>query len=158
MKMTDKVRNESIETLRKLLSPGDKVYTILRHVSRSGMQRRISLIFAHAQGEIEDITWEAARALGDPVKQGSRYVQDGGMVVNGCGMDMGFHVVYQLSGVLFPNGFGVVGTTKTGLKITPASKKAAADAVKLGTKFYGRNCDKSGWDTDGGYALKQEWL
>jgi hypothetical protein len=34
----------------------------------------------------------------------------------------------------------------------------AAKAVEKGFKFYGRNGDASGWDADGGYALRQEWM
>ena|ERR1035437_1828097 len=50
----------------------------------------------------------------------------------GCGMDMGFHLVYNLGRTLFPEGFKVEGR--------------------------GRNGDASGWDKDGGYALKQRWI
>ena len=35
-------RDQARETLRKYIKPGDTVWTILRHVSRSGMQRRIA--------------------------------------------------------------------------------------------------------------------
>lgn len=37
-------RQEAIERLREILKPGDTVYTIIRHVSRSGMQRSIQLL------------------------------------------------------------------------------------------------------------------
>lgn len=56
----------------------------------------------------------------------------GGVKMEGGGMDLGFELVYQLGLHLFPKGFAVEGR--------------------------GRNGDMSGWDTDGGYALKQEWL
>ena len=52
--------------------------------------------------------------------------------VGGCGMDMGFESVYVLGRYLFPEGFKVEGT--------------------------GRNGDTSGWDNDGGYALRHEWM
>ena len=45
MKPTKEEQAESREFLRGLLNPSDKVYTILRHVSRSGMSRRISTIY-----------------------------------------------------------------------------------------------------------------
>lgn len=55
----------------------------------------------------------------------------------GCGMDMGFHLVYTLSRVLFPDGF------------IPS---------KAGRK-YGRNGERANKrDTDGGYALIQRSL
>lgn len=105
--------------------------TLLRSVSRSGMMRRISCIIAQ-DGEVRDITWHVARATGEPVKQRGAYVQDAGIVVNGCGMDMGFSLVYDLSRTLFPDGFSVEGR--------------------------GRSGDVSGHESDGGYALKQIWL
>ena len=42
-KKSDQEKTEAIERLRKILKPGDRVYTILRHVSRSGMQRVIDV-------------------------------------------------------------------------------------------------------------------
>lgn len=120
---------ESIDYLRSILKPGDTVYTELAHVSRSGMQRQIR---AHAvrNGQVENITWHVARAIGDrPAEDnGGRWV----VKMNGCGTDMGFELVYTLGRYLFPQGFAVDGT--------------------------GRNGDTSGHDNDGGYALKQRWL
>jgi len=79
------------------VKPGTKVYTILRHVSSSGMSRNISLVIADGE-DIADITYYAAQALGDKLieSKGHRAIR-----VNGCGMDMGFHLVYNLSSVLF---------------------------------------------------------
>jgi hypothetical protein len=113
-------------TLLEMVKPGDTIYTVLRHVSRSGMQRSISLFTNGEEGPF-DITYFAARVLGGRVDQ-----KNGGIKVGGCGMDMGFHIVYNLSYCLFPEGFKVEGI--------------------------GRNGDTSGWDTDGGYALKHRWL
>ena len=110
------------EQLRAILKPGDTVACILRHCSRSGMRRHISLVTESMQ----DITFLAAQAMGE-----SR-ADDGGIKVDGCGMDMGFSLVYNLGRVLFPEGFAVTGR--------------------------GRNGDTSGRDTDGGYALKHRWL
>lgn len=148
---------DSAVTLRKLLKPGDEVKTILRKVSSSSMSRRISLIVAR-DNEVIDITWNAARVMEDKVKQGGKYVQDAGMVVSGCGMDMGFHIVYNLGRYLFPDGFGEIGTHNHQMNQRPTSEAAAIDLVKRGYKFNGRNGDTSGWDNDGGYALKQRWL
>ena len=92
-------KSESIESLRKLMKddPKPTVYTILRHVSSSGMSRDISLIYIK-NGDPYFITYHAAHALGDTLKErnGSDVIR-----VNGCGMDMGFHLVYSLSSVLF---------------------------------------------------------
>jgi hypothetical protein len=116
-----------LQPLRDILKPGDTVYCVLRHVSRSGMRREISL-FTKGMQCIDGL---AARALG--CRRGKR----GGLVVTGCGMDMGFHLVYNLGWRLFPQGF------------------VPADAGRT----YGRNGqDASLLDTDGGYALRSTWL
>jgi hypothetical protein len=108
--------------LLSMLKPGDTVYCILRSVSRSGMQRQISLCVA--TDGMRNIDSLAADLMGYPV--------DKGIKVTGCGMDMGFHLVYNLGRCLFPEGFPVEGR--------------------------GRNGDTSGHDNDGGYALKHSWL
>jgi hypothetical protein len=73
------------------------VYTVLRSVSASGMTRHISLKVAHGSN-IFDITYLAAQALGDKVHERNGWNT---LKVNGCGMDMGFHLVYSLSSVLY---------------------------------------------------------
>ena len=90
---------ESVERLRSLFAGDSKpvIHTITRHVSSSGMSRDISLIYATSAG-LTNITYSAALALGWPLseKSGNRAVR-----VSGCGMDMGFHLVYTLSCVLY---------------------------------------------------------
>lgn len=83
--------------LEHYLKEGSTVYTVLRSVSSSGMTRHISLLVANGD-EITDITYYAAGVLGDSLyeRNGSRSIR-----VSGCGMDMGFHLVYNLSSVLF---------------------------------------------------------
>lgn len=73
------------------------VYTVLRSVSSSGMTRHISLKVAQGSN-IYDITYTAALAMGDKV---SDYHGYNTIKVSGAGMDMGFHLVYNLSSVLF---------------------------------------------------------
>jgi hypothetical protein len=65
------------------------VHTLVTHVSRSGMTRHMRLFMVYA-GQICEITTRAARALGWRTK-------DGRLIVNGVGMDMGFHAVYSLA-------------------------------------------------------------
>ena len=105
--MITKKTNEAIDKelarmkLRELFAGQDKpiVHTVLRHVSQSGMSRDISLKTVE-DGQIRDITYTVAIALGEKPKDknGQRVIR-----VNGCGMDMGFHLVYSLSSVLYPN-------------------------------------------------------
>ena len=85
--------------LRSILPPGSTVYTILRHVSRSGMQRRISLL-AVVNGTISQLDGLAKDALG------WRTHKEGGIVANGCGMDMGFDLVYRLGRALYQTAGG----------------------------------------------------
>ena len=123
-------KTEAVRDLRKMLKPGDTVYCILRHVSSSGMSRRIDLYVMKKNRPVW-LSWYAARVLGE------RLHKESGIVVGGCGMDMGFHLVYSLSRVLFPNGF------------IPA---------KAG-RSHGRNGSAANErDNDGGYALNHKWL
>jgi hypothetical protein len=45
-KEKERQKAEAIVHLREVLKPGDTVYTVLRHVSRSGMSRNIDLYMA----------------------------------------------------------------------------------------------------------------
>jgi hypothetical protein len=154
-------KDESAAYLKTILKPGDTVNTILRSCSRSGMSRRISLVIAR-DSEVVDISWHAARAMGEKVKQGGQYVQDAGIVVGGCGMDMGFSLVYNLSRSLWPDGFGYPVAHDPECSATqyrPETKEHAQKPLNRGVTFlHGRNRDTSGWDEDGGYALEHRWL
>lgn len=119
---------EATKWLKKLLKPGDTVYTSLLHVSSSGMTRRIQCFVMKVN---QPVCISGSVAL----LTGSKHHDQGGVVVGGCGMDMGFSLVYSLSRSLFPKGF------KVGRKGTRA-----------------RNGDSTGYDTDGGYALNQRWM
>lgn len=106
--------------LLDLLPAGSTVYTILRDVSRSGMSRRISVVaMAHSFMEWDqqceeardgivfgkdlkecyplNLTGPVSRALGLRYKTGF----NDSLVVSGCGMDMGYHIVSSLSHVLY---------------------------------------------------------
>lgn len=80
--------------LRELLKDEKELFTISRHVSKSGMTHNISVI----KKDCQDISWMVARATDNPMK-------DGAVRVGGCGMDMGFALVYDLSAVLFEDGY-----------------------------------------------------
>lgn len=150
MKVSKKEHAEALAQLREWIKPGDTVYTILRHVSSSGMSREIGIV-VFKDGHPLHPNWSVSRVTG--YRQGKR----DGVIVGGCGMDMGFAVVYDLSYKLFPDGFGLEGE-RDGEKRRPATREEAAQMVAEGWKFYGRNGDTSGWDTDGGYALHHRWL
>ena len=80
--------------LLEMLKHGDTVYTVLRHVSTSGMSRRIDL-YTVRDNRPQYLSGYAATVTG------WRLHDNGGIVVGGCGMDMGFHLVYTLSSILF---------------------------------------------------------
>lgn len=122
------MKEESTQKLKELLKPGDVVYTQLNHVSSSGMSRVIALKVIRKNKPI-DITWYV-----DNVLDYKMHKSRDGLSVGGAGMDMGFHVVYSLSSVLFPKGF------------------------RHNKNTHHRNGDTSPRDNDGGYALNQEWL
>ena len=87
------------DELREIFAGNDKplIYTILRHVSASGLSRDISLFYDSPEG-IRPITHTAARALGYKV------ISSGGFNAirqHGGGMDMGFNLVYSLSAVIY---------------------------------------------------------
>ena len=130
MKYSKKETEETLEYLRSILKPGSEVYTTVKSVAKSGMSRTMKLHVV-LDGKIQGITYSVACVLGDPIQK------DGTIRVHGCGMDMGFHIVYTLSRILFPDGF------------------IHAEAVKE----YGRNgTPATKLDKNGGYALEQRWL
>ena len=101
MTRKDVERQEYIEKLREILKPGDVLYTTVKHVSRSGMSRVINIHIIR-DNKPEWLSYWIAKAL--DYKFSERYEA---VIVNGCGMDMGFHLVYNLSSILFPDGFGI---------------------------------------------------
>ena len=144
---------EKIKRLRETLQPGDTVRTILRHVSQSGMTRAISLVVID-DGEVRDIDFLTAEVLDCKIDQ-----RRGGLRIGGCGMDMGFELVYQLGRVLWPGGFGDMGQASLYPKGIRPTTEAHADKLRSkGVEFRGRNGNPSGWDNDGGYALNHRWL
>lgn len=116
-------RDESLAEMREHFKPGQTVYTILRHVSSSGMSREISVITINEAGEIRQWDRHVSRVLGYPLAKRE------GLRVGGCGMDMGFALVYNLGAALWPDG-------------TPEP--------------HGKRNGQP--DRDGGYALKHRWL
>lgn len=144
-------RQQYLADLRKQLKPGDKVYSVVRSVSGSGMSRALDLYYIR-DNQLRRITHAVAVVTGWPQND------HGELKVSGCGMDMCFHTVYTLSHYLFPDGFGIEGKDALGRVIRPSTKAKAAKAVAKGFVFRGRNGDSSGWDNDGGYALTSDTI
>lgn len=113
-------RDDAIAQLKEWIKPGDTVYTILDHVSSSGMSRAIRVVIprikyaydtegvdplAVVQGqpagvEFSHPNYAVGKALG--LKHWKRNGQEqDALVLSGGGMDMGFHLVYELSATLY---------------------------------------------------------
>ena len=134
-------RDEAITKLREHFKPGDTVYTVLDHVSASGMTRHIRVVlpFTRDDGTVDFLhpNYLVGKALG--VRQAKR---GDGLVVGGCGMDMGFHLAYNLGRVLFSEGFDCVGER------CPSNDHSNGD----------RNYAPHRHTGDGGYALRHRWV
>ncbi len=139
MTKAQKLEQDDARTfLRERLPPGTVVYTTVTHVARSGMSRRIRVFVVQpeagpGQSQVWDISGWVGRALGY-----RRNDRDGALVIGGCGMDMGFHLVNSLS-------YALHGNVTVGADATEASAK--------GRPFMPRP------DTyRAGYSLTQRWL
>ena len=91
-------RAQAKADLLEFIKPGSTIYCILRHVSASGMSRRISLVVMQ-DGKPRNITGTAAAAMDSKLNR-----DEFSIVVGGCGMDMGFHLVSSLGYRLWPKG------------------------------------------------------
>lgn len=134
----ERLRETAIGRLREMLKPGDTVYTVLRNVSRSGMSRLIDFYIVEAGSTSEHrpfcITGWIAEALEYPQGNGDA------LKVGGCGMDMGFAVVYNLGRALYPDGFKCIGVKKR----CPSNDHS--------------NREHNKHHSDGGYALRHSWM
>jgi hypothetical protein len=101
-------RDEARAQLREWIKPGDTVYTILDSVSRSGMSRQIRVVIPYTRedGTIDHLhpNYSVAKALG--LRQATK---GDGIIMGGCGMDMGFALVYELSHALYGAGYPCLG-------------------------------------------------
>ena len=128
-------RKEAIEKLHRLIDPGDVIYTNMLHVSKSGMYRVMDVFIIKDNIPLR-LTWSVADAIQE--RYDRKYE---GVGVTGCGMDMGFHVVYNLSRVLYPQGFDCIG------------EKCRSNDHSNGDRDRSFHLHK-----DGGYALIHKWL
>ena len=89
-------KESAIGRLQECFPIGTTVHTSLAHVSASGMQREIKVYVAtiddvDGSPGIHEVTYSVSRALG--LRVGKR----GGVIVGGCGMDMGFQLCHNIS-------------------------------------------------------------
>ena len=112
------------------------------------MSRSISLYIVGNTGQIEDITWQVARATNSRVDN-----THGGIIMGGCGMDMGFAAVYNLSRTLYPDGFKCSGQHR----YTPTGKPSKRPCYS-NDHSNGQPYSRGTKHRSGGYALHQVWL
>lgn len=104
MKHTKKELKEAADLLREWIKPGDTIYSVIDQVSSSGMSRHIQLFCIRISKEsgkpyIQRITYSAAVLL--DYKQLNAPGHQDCIRISGCGMDMAWHTVSQLSYALF---------------------------------------------------------
>jgi hypothetical protein len=134
---TQRDRDEAIDKLRERINPGDTIYTVMRHVSRSGMMRAIDVYEMH-EGAPHRISYPVAQAAGLTYSRKHEAVR-----MDGAGMDMGFALVYELSWVLFRDGFKCAGRAAR----CPSNDHSNGMKYRKGTKH----------SDDPGYALRHQW-
>jgi len=91
-------KQEAIARLRDWLKPGDTVYTINRHTSSSGMSRVLSTVILKDGTDLHP-NHAVATACRMPLVAKNGH---DGIRIGGCGMDMGFALVYELSHTIYP--------------------------------------------------------
>lgn len=168
-------KQECIANLRELLQPGSTVYTVLRSVARSGMSRNIDVYYLECvDGKVEKhwLSSRVAKAIGETFNTKRDCLR-----VSGCGMDMGFHVVYNLSRVLFSGGHACTGkrcpsNDHNNAYSTSRHNQCIVCRKDVGDSAYTRlnlehhlykvcseTCATGEWvHEDGGYALVHKWL
>jgi hypothetical protein len=130
MNKKETLRQEAITWLRKVakLKAGTTIYCQVKRVSRSGMSRIIS-VHVVWKGRILTISSHVADVLGWGYSD-----YPSGVRVSGCGMDMGFHLVYCLGHAMFPKGY-----------------KPNKNTIRSTT-------EENGVCKDGGYAFNYTWI
>lgn len=140
--------DKAIAQLREWIKPGDTVYTVLRHVSRSGTSRHISVVLLQPNAEDPARPIDLHPNYSVSVVTGYPLVRGGAsdaIKIGGCGMDMGFQLIYQLSHALYGEGYACLGKGKCSSNYhSNARRQGEAERFDL-------------VHTDG-YALRHRWL
>jgi|TARA_R100000081_G_scaffold90498_2_gene65811 hypothetical protein len=95
------IKNKMVEYLNK--DNKTEIYSVIRHVARSGEMRYISFhVISSYNNEnyLGDITKSIGLILDLPYSE-----KHNGLRIKGCGMDMAFHTVYNLSDELYGDGY-----------------------------------------------------
>lgn len=147
-KWTKAEQAEALAFLAERIKPGDKVWTKVEHVARSGMMRVISA-YIMIDGAPFDISRYVAKATGASFDE-SRW----GVKMGGCGMDMTFALIYNLGMTLYPEGFTCNGSRG----YTPTGRKSKHPRCSSNDHANGAAYRKGMKHSSGGYALTREHL
>lgn len=157
MKFTKEAVAKARAELVRLCPPGTTIYTKLNHVSRSGMSRSITP-YVIVDNAPQYIAYSVAVLFG---QNRDRY---DGITMRGCGIDMGFALVYNLSSTLYRGGFGCIGErcpsndhANGDRDYRPHDDGTPRDASEVGTDIPQKRAYRH-YHRDGGYALRREWL
>ena len=101
MTKKEKEKLQAIEHLKEHIKAGDTIFTKIEKVSTSGMYRNIKVITIRDNNP-SYWSYYVAKALNWSYKDKTNSVG-----VGGCGMDMGFHLIYKLSYTLFGDGYAL---------------------------------------------------
>lgn len=124
------------ELLTKWCPPGQTLYTIVRHVG--GMTSWIDvLVIDWNEKRILTITRSVADLIGQPCDTRGH----DGIPMSGVGYNKGFQIVYELGSKLFPEGFACVG-----------------ENCVSNDHHNCRSGDCPTFHSDGGYALRHDWI
>ena len=88
--------------LETQLKAGDTIYIVCTHVASSGMSRHLKALIVDNEGKLRNISSEIAEAIDWKTSKIGNAV-----IVKGCGMDMGSHLVYTLSRKLLKDGYAL---------------------------------------------------
>lgn len=133
------IEQKAINDLRSVLKPGDTIYTILVRVSRSGMSRVVRPVIVRGS-DLINISRVVARA---GIAKLAR--DESGIVIGGCGMDTGDHLVYCIGRALYPDGVPCTGDDRC---ISNDHFNERPNSVYSTERIH----------KDGGYAFKQRWI
>ncbi len=139
-------QEQAREALRAMISPGDTLYTVLRHVSQSGMSRSIDVYrmsnTEHGPIDPEWLSRRIARACGFTFDERREAIKMGG-----AGQDMGYAIIHELGYFLWPDGFECVGEGDGYGSRCPSNDHSNGD----------RNYEPH-HHSSAGYALHHRWI
>ena len=85
------------------LPKGTTLYTVLRRVSRSRMTRIMDVKYINADNFIRNVIVPEFKGCAKGIDQESKW--GGNYKVTGCGVDMGFWLVYELGQLVHQDGY-----------------------------------------------------